>query len=508
MPRKQQQVKKNIKQLQEAALSKSFVSEKRSTTTKHRDDDNDDDDDVLGRCMDQGEKKAMVVEAEEQAAMAAATAAAAVDDAKKRSVQSRESSDVSESEDEGTEDYRKGGYHPVRLGDWFKQGRYVVQRKLGWGHFSTVWLAWDTHEKRFVALKVQKSAQHYMEAAIDEVTILKQIAEGDPEDCKGVVKLLDHFKHAGPNGNHVCMVFEYLGDNLLTLIKHYNYRGLPLHMVKQVASQILVGLDYLHHQLSIIHTDLKPENVLLLSPINPAKHVDNLGNVQNGIPVENQTMMQSGFDGSDVRIAPSALSKSQKKKQKLKRRAKKVDVNLSNPSLVGTEENVANNSREGLGDVEPVPAEAADSRDTLCKDEIREKCVEETETEHEESSPAEQLLQKSAQSCIPSRELKELDLRCKIVDLGNACWTYKQFTSDIQTRQYRCPEVLLGSKYSTSADMWSFACIVFELATGDVLFDPRSGEDFDRDEVSKFFLVKFPLSNCRLHLVTCIKFCC
>jgi hypothetical protein len=150
MPRKQQQVKKNIKQLQEAALSKSFVSEKRSTTTKHRDggddDDDDNNDDDLGRCMDQGEKKAMVVEAEEQAAMAAA-AAAAVDDAKKRSVQSRESSDVSESEDEGTEDYRKGGYHPVRLGDWFKQGRYVVQRKLGWGHFSTVWLAWDTHEK-------------------------------------------------------------------------------------------------------------------------------------------------------------------------------------------------------------------------------------------------------------------------------------------------------------------------------------------------------------------------
>jgi hypothetical protein len=142
-------VKKNIKQLQEAALSKSFVSEKRSTTTKHRDDDDDDDynnDDDLGRRMDQGEKKAMVIEAEEQAAMAAA-AAAAVDDAKKRSVQSRESSDVSESEDEGTEDYRKGGYHPVRLGDWFKQGRYVVQRKLGWGHFSTVWLAWDTQEK-------------------------------------------------------------------------------------------------------------------------------------------------------------------------------------------------------------------------------------------------------------------------------------------------------------------------------------------------------------------------
>lgn len=47
------------------------------------------------------------------------------------------------SEDEGTEDYRRGGYHAVRIGDTFKNGRYVVQSKLGWGHFSTVWLAWD-----------------------------------------------------------------------------------------------------------------------------------------------------------------------------------------------------------------------------------------------------------------------------------------------------------------------------------------------------------------------------
>lgn len=56
-----------------------------------------------------------------------------------------EASDYS-SEDEGTEDYRRGGYHAVRVGDTFKHSRYVVQRKLGWGHFSTVWLAWDTHK--------------------------------------------------------------------------------------------------------------------------------------------------------------------------------------------------------------------------------------------------------------------------------------------------------------------------------------------------------------------------
>jgi serine/threonine-protein kinase SRPK3 len=70
----------------------------------------------------------------------------------------------------------------------------------------------------------------------------------------------------------------------------------------------------------------------------------------------------------------------------------------------------------------------------------------------------------------------------KIVDFGNACWTYKHFTDDIQTRQYRSPEVLLGAKYDTPCDLWSLACVLFELATGDFLFDPRSGEAWDRDE--------------------------
>ena len=50
-------------------------------------------------------------------------------------------SPASDSE-EHEEDYRPGGYHSVRLGETFKQGRYVILRKLGWGHFSTVCVHW------------------------------------------------------------------------------------------------------------------------------------------------------------------------------------------------------------------------------------------------------------------------------------------------------------------------------------------------------------------------------
>ena len=39
--------------------------------------------------------------------------------------------------------YCRGGYHPVHIAQSFKDGRYIVVYKLGWGSFSTVWLAKD-----------------------------------------------------------------------------------------------------------------------------------------------------------------------------------------------------------------------------------------------------------------------------------------------------------------------------------------------------------------------------
>lgn len=45
---------------------------------------------------------------------------------------------------------------------------------------------------------------------------------------------------------------------------------------------------------------------------------------------------------------------------------------------------------------------------------------------------------------------------------------------DIQTRQYRAPEILIGAKWNERVDNWSMACLTFELLTGDYLFDPRT----------------------------------
>lgn len=70
----------------------------------------------------------------------------------------------------------------------------------------------------------------------------------------------------------------------------------------------------------------------------------------------------------------------------------------------------------------------------------------------------------------------------KICDMGNGCWTHHHFTPEIQTRQYRSPEVIIGADYNTSADIWSLACTIFEMITGDFLFEPRKGQNYDKDD--------------------------
>ncbi|KAF6202519.1 hypothetical protein GE061_002915 [Apolygus lucorum] len=439
-----------------------------------------------------------------------------------------------EEEQEDSGDYCKGGYHPVKIGDLFL-GRYHVTRKLGWGHFSTVWLCWDLVDKRFVALKVVKSASHFTETALDEIKLLKVVRESDPVDFKRnkVVQLLNDFKISGVNGTHVCMVFEVLGHNLLKLIIKSNYRGIPIRNVKCIIRQVLEGLDYLHTKCKIIHTDIKPENVLLCvseSYIRKlACEATELHSAGTKLPVSLISTAPKEFQEP---IPNAKMSKN--KKKKLKRKAKRHsellkkqmeqleeleeqkkndttkesdrDDNVNEQEITITEtvpmnettecqnltqcENITEgNLNENLnGIIEDNANEVVETSETVVEDMNEEKSEKSfdggdrlsTGDDTPQSSPHSSDRKYLGMDIDPSRWECEMD--AKIADLGNACWVNKHFTEDIQTRQYRSLEVLIGAGYNTSADIWSTACMAFELATGDYLFEPHSGVGYSRDE--------------------------
>uniref|UniRef100_A0A2K6LQK3 non-specific serine/threonine protein kinase n=1 Tax=Rhinopithecus bieti TaxID=61621 RepID=A0A2K6LQK3_RHIBE len=435
-------------------------------------------------------------------------------------------------EQEDPNDYCKGGYHLVKIGDLFN-GRYHVIQKLGWGHFSTVWLSWDIQGKKFVAMKVVKSAEHYTETALDEIRLLSQLM---------TLKYQDDFN---------CLVS------------------------KKLFSKLLQGVDYLHTKCCIIHTDIKPENILLsvneqyfwrlaaeatewqqsgapppsgsaVSTAPQPKPVDKMSKkkkkklkkkqkrqvellekrIESGpgqkrpnkqgeseSPVErplkenppnkmDQTLMERDTEGGAAEIncngVIEVINYTQNRNNETLRHkedlhnANDCDVqNLNQESSFLSSQNGDSSTSQETDSCTPITSEVSDSMVyqssstyfSQLQGSIWSEIPCEDEQEQEHNGPLDNKGKSTAGNFpVNSLEPKNAEkLKVKIADLGNACWVHKHFTEDIQTRQYHSLEVLIGSGYNTPADIWS-TCMAFELATDAYLFERHSGEEYTQDE--------------------------
>lgn len=474
-----------------------------------------------------------------------------------------EAEDYTESDDEGADGYRKGGYHPVAVGEVYK-GRYQVVAKLGWGHFSTVWLCQDLSNHTFVAMKCQKSAPHYTEAAYDEIELLAEAAKrGTHAEWQamqqgslkamfpttpftGVVTLIDYFEHCGPHGKHVCMVFEVMGPNVLALIKRYNFKGIPLDIVRKVSTHTLIGLDYLHRICGIIHTDLKPENVLVGCPrgvpvnkqgmplvghveANPEQTMMMLqgeevknelqtqkGSVLNDSREANDEALKkvqqvitqpSGFVSAAAQAAATAAADAAAECTAKDEAAAQKGICLKGPPFMRpflkpsrSDPTLLSSYGDDMVLLSKPLYNHAKAEERPCK-ESAAMAVPRAASDRQSQAAAhaaEAAAAAAKAGHLPERtafidqkvldDVVQLDLfdhpgvAYKVADLGNACWTERHFSDDIQTRQYRSPETIINASYDTSADVWSLACMIFELVTGDYLFDPKASEEYPRDE--------------------------
>ena len=149
--------------------------------------------------------------------------------------------------DEGDGSDNARMFYPICIGEVLDV-RYLVEHKIGFGGFSTVWMAHDLQEKRDVALKVMCLGD-WAEA---EACIQDRIIQ-DVQDTSHLVTLLDTFllpRPAGNNRHHRVLVFPLMGPCLCSLM--LKKMSIPMATRMSAARQLLEALENLH-KAGIVH---------------------------------------------------------------------------------------------------------------------------------------------------------------------------------------------------------------------------------------------------------------
>ncbi|XP_076932362.1 uncharacterized protein LOC143597869 [Bidens hawaiensis] len=160
------------------------------------------------------------------------------------------------------------GYYSYRFGE-ILDSRYEVIAAHGKGVFSTVVRAKDLkagpNDPEEVAIKIIRNNDKMYKAGLEELVILKKLVGADLEDRRHCVRFLSSFKYR----NHLCLVFESLHMNLREVLKKFGRNiGLKLTAVRAYGKQLFIALKHLRN-CGVLHTDIKPDNML----VNDAKNV-------------------------------------------------------------------------------------------------------------------------------------------------------------------------------------------------------------------------------------------
>lgn len=158
---------------------------------------------------------------------------------------------------EDLERYEPEGFHPVHIDDHYDDNRYQVVHKLGAGGFSTVWLARDLQDQRWVGLK-------FIVAAESGNYVARSSAIATDSVLASSELLVNHereFWIDGPNGRHLCLVLPFVGPNLATLSSGIHFR-VSSRFSANLSMQAAQAMALLHSR-EVCHGDFTANNISL-----------------------------------------------------------------------------------------------------------------------------------------------------------------------------------------------------------------------------------------------------
>ncbi|POR32176.1 Protein kinase domain-containing protein [Tolypocladium paradoxum] len=185
-------------------------------------------------------------------------------------------------------------YYPANHGDVLLN-RYRLEAKIGWGSTSTVWLAYDISrcswltQKRYVAIKICNCDTPEEDMTYELDMSIHLSSANSKHRGRGILgTAIAGCKIESPRGDmHLVLIFEPLREPLWLFRKRIAQQESTTHEIlplfKTYLRILLEGLDYMHTQAHVIHTDLKLDNIMIA--IEDRSTIDNFVHGQAAHPM-------------------------------------------------------------------------------------------------------------------------------------------------------------------------------------------------------------------------------
>lgn len=143
---------------------------------------------------------------------------------------------------ENLEKYEPGGYHPILIGDVLHD-RYRIVDKLGFGGYSTVWLAQDTRQQEYVAVKVGVAESLSLSQELKCLRALSAPPGPVRPGHEAIPVPLDEFELRGPNGVHPCYTMVPARCDLREVSFSHLF---PLDVARALVGGLTRAISYMH----------------------------------------------------------------------------------------------------------------------------------------------------------------------------------------------------------------------------------------------------------------------